>query len=75
MDFHDIVKMINKFVDENDLVSARSFIEQNIDLLVENKHLLRSNARELVEFKCWQSTVKPRGNECNLFGQRLCLQF
>lgn len=33
-----------------DLVSARKYIEENIELLGENKSHLRGNARELFEF-------------------------
>jgi hypothetical protein len=42
--------MINKSVEELDFVTARKYIEQNLDLLKEKKSLLKSNARELLTF-------------------------
>lgn len=37
-------------MDDLDLVSARKYMEENLDLLNKNKLHLRSNARELLKF-------------------------
>lgn len=50
MDIFELLKKINQCIDDLDLVSARRYIEENIDLLNKNKHLLRGNARELLDF-------------------------
>ena len=50
MQLNELVKKVNQTVDEMDLVTARTYIEENLDLLTDNKHLLKSNARELVNF-------------------------
>ena len=50
MNIQELLKQINKSVDDLDLVTARRYIEVNIDLLNENKHLLRRNARALLDF-------------------------
>jgi len=41
-----------------DLVSARRYIEGNIEQLKENKHLLRKNGRELLDFLLSQSETE-----------------
>ncbi|OMP68377.1 hypothetical protein [Domibacillus epiphyticus] len=50
MEFEELVRKINKHVEELDYFSARKYIEQNIDDLQQNKHLLNSNAREILMF-------------------------
>ena len=50
MQLSELTKKINESVDDMDLVTARTYIEENLDLLTDNKHLLKSNARELVNF-------------------------
>lgn len=50
MDDKELIKMINKSVENLDLVSARRYIEGNIELLQENRHLLDRNARELFNY-------------------------
>ncbi len=50
MDIQELLNKINKSMDDLDLVTARRFIEENIVLLNENKHLLRGNARALLDF-------------------------
>lgn len=49
MDISELIIKINKSMDNLDLVSARRFIEDNIELINENRHLLKSNARSLFE--------------------------
>ena len=49
MDISDLMKKINQSIDNMDLVTARSFIENNLELISENRHLLKSNARSLFE--------------------------
>lgn len=49
MDINDLMKKINESMDNMDLVTARRFIENNIELINENRHLLKSNARSLFE--------------------------
>jgi len=50
MNLQELLSLINKRVEELDLVSARRYIEENLELLNENKHLLRRNARELLDY-------------------------
>ncbi|OLN21777.1 hypothetical protein BTO30_13045 [Domibacillus antri] len=50
MEFEELVQKINKHVEELDYFSARKYIEQNINELQKKKHLLNSNAREILLF-------------------------
>ncbi|MFJ8064925.1 hypothetical protein ACIQYS_09850 [Psychrobacillus sp. NPDC096426] len=50
MDIVELVKKINQCIENLDLVSARRYIEGNLESLNQNKHLLRGNARSLLEF-------------------------
>ncbi|WP_313892905.1 hypothetical protein [Psychrobacillus sp.] len=50
MDYNELIKLINISMDNLDLVSARRYMEQNMDVLDQNRHLLRSNARALFNF-------------------------
>ena len=49
MDFQQLLKQLNKSIDSLDLVSARKYIEENIDILTKNKQLLRGNSRAMFE--------------------------
>lgn len=49
MDINELIKKIHEKMDNFDLVSARRLIEDNIEVISENRHLLRSNARSLFE--------------------------
>ncbi|RLQ96897.1 hypothetical protein D9X91_07090 [Falsibacillus albus] len=50
MGFRELLKKIDQSVDNHDLVLTRVYIQENIDVLEENRHLLKGNARELFEF-------------------------
>ncbi|THE11951.1 hypothetical protein E1I69_13140 [Bacillus timonensis] len=49
MDIEQVCKEINNSVDALDLVTARKYIEENIDLLNSKGHYLNKNARELLK--------------------------
>lgn len=49
MNFMQLIKRLETCLDNSDLVLARTYIEENMDLLIENKNHLRRNVRELVE--------------------------
>ncbi len=58
-----------KSMDNMDLVTARSFIENNLELISENRYLLKSNARSLFEMllKNMESVInKLNWNEMNV---------
>ncbi|WML44398.1 hypothetical protein [Neobacillus sp. PS3-40] len=63
MNFQELITMINKSVDELDFVTARKYIEQNLDLLKDKKSLLKSNARELLLFLEKQKVEPLKRNE------------
>ncbi|KAA0547088.1 hypothetical protein FZW96_13990 [Bacillus sp. BGMRC 2118] len=46
----DLIENIHKRVEDLDLVTARKYIEDNIELLKGNRNLLKGNARELLSF-------------------------
>ena len=50
LDIQELLFKINKSIDDLNLVTARQYIEENLILLNENKHLLRGNARALLDF-------------------------
>lgn len=50
MNPQELITLVNKAVEELDFLTTRKYIEQNMDLLKENKSLLKSNARELLSF-------------------------
>ncbi|PLR83539.1 hypothetical protein CVD25_01280 [Bacillus canaveralius] len=50
MQLSELILKINKSVEDLDLISTRKLIEANITILNQNKNLLKSNARELLEF-------------------------
>nr|WP_106779633.1 hypothetical protein [Lysinibacillus timonensis] len=50
MDVNEIIRKVNNSVDELEFATARIYIEENMDLLIENKNKLKSNAREILNF-------------------------
>lgn len=46
----DLIAKINNCVEELDFSAARMYMEENIEILNENKNHLKSNARELLDF-------------------------
>lgn len=50
MSIKELISKINQSVDELDLVTTRKYIEDNIEVLNDNKRYLKSNARELLNF-------------------------
>lgn len=50
MKLSEVIYIINKTVEDMDLAKARSYIEEHLEELEQNKHLLKGNARELVNF-------------------------
>ncbi|MBB4825776.1 hypothetical protein HNO89_003012 [Sporosarcina luteola] len=60
MDFRELIQLINDATEKLDLVSARKYIEDNLELLKENKHLLRGNSRALLDLLAENDVqVKP----------------
>jgi hypothetical protein len=57
----ELIAKINKSVEELDLVTTRKYIEENIEILNQNKNLLKGNARELLSFltKRLESGIEP----------------
>ncbi|KGR76543.1 hypothetical protein [Ureibacillus sinduriensis] len=50
MDIKDVITKINKSVDALEFTSARKYIEENIELVNQNRMHLKSNAREILKF-------------------------
>ncbi|MCH1626463.1 hypothetical protein [Fredinandcohnia quinoae] len=50
MKIEDVIAQINKSVEELDFISARKYIEENLEILNEKKIHLKNNARELLDF-------------------------
>jgi len=50
MEIQELLARINKSIENLDLISARRYIEKNIELLRDNRHHLSKNARELFDF-------------------------
>ncbi|MFC5541448.1 MAG: hypothetical protein C0P75_012455 [Bacilli bacterium] len=50
MDIKKLILCINGAVDALEYATARKYIEQNLDIVDENRHLLNSNAREILQF-------------------------
>jgi hypothetical protein len=61
MGIKELIAKINKSVEELDLVTTRKYIEENIEILNQNKNLLKGNARELLSFltKRMESGIEP----------------
>ena len=57
MKLNELIKQINKSVEDCDYSSARKYIEENINILEGNKRFLKSNARELLQFLIEQSKL------------------
>lgn len=50
MNSQELFSMINRCVDEMDYIYARRLMEDNVEVIMESKHRLKGNARELFEF-------------------------
>lgn len=50
MHIMDLIFKINSSVEKLDFATARFFMEENIEILNDNKNYLKRNARELLEF-------------------------
>ncbi len=50
MNPNDLVRAVNACVDELDFVTARKYIEDNLEILKTHKHRLQPNALELLDF-------------------------
>src|SRR4051794_1377746 len=50
MTLNELIKQINKSVEELDLVTTRKYIDDNLEILYQNRNLLKGNARDLLEF-------------------------
>lgn len=48
--FEDLIDKINQSADKLDFVTTRQYIESNYEQLEEKKHLLNTNARDILEF-------------------------
>lgn len=46
----DLIAKINTSVEELDFAAARLYMEENIEILTENRNYLKTNARDLLEF-------------------------
>ncbi|MFT4416424.1 hypothetical protein ACLM5H_21410 [Fredinandcohnia humi] len=49
MHIRDLIDEVNRSVEELDLVAARKYIEENLEILNEQKTHLKRNARELLK--------------------------
>lgn len=49
MDFQELLKQLNKSIENLDLVSARKYIEENIEILAKNRQLLHGNSRAMFD--------------------------
>ena len=56
MEIQELLKKINRSVESLDLVSARRYIEENIEQVSQSRHHLCKNARELLDFLEIEST-------------------
>ncbi|MGX9134059.1 hypothetical protein ACWV26_06715 [Rummeliibacillus sp. JY-2-4R] len=57
MKLDELIKQINKSVEDFDYGLARKYIEENIEVLEGNKRYLKSNAREILKFLIEQSKL------------------
>ena len=62
----ELFSIINKSVDELDLVVARKYIEENVEVLNKSKHLLKGNARALLDFVNTKSDNCMNRQEMNI---------
>ena len=49
MNILQLIRKLDECMENLDLVTARKYIEENMDLLIENKSHLKRNVRELLE--------------------------
>ena len=66
VDSRELFKVINKCIDDLDFISARRYMEENIDLLKGNKHRLHRNAQDLLEFVLNENTDPLSQSEINI---------
>ena len=66
MNRQELLRIINKCIDDFDFVSARKYMEENMELLKENKHHLKRNARELFNFLINNTVVPLNRREMNV---------
>ncbi|MBO1515066.1 hypothetical protein [Metabacillus bambusae] len=60
MALQELIKMINLSVDCFELSIAQNYINENIDQISDNKHLLKRKSRELLEYLINQSSsIEP----------------
>lgn len=50
MNLNDLFQKINESAAELDFVTARTYIEENIEILEKNRQYLKNNARDLFDF-------------------------
>ncbi|WP_342509045.1 hypothetical protein [Sporosarcina sp. FSL K6-2383] len=50
MEAQELLVKINQSIENLDLISARRYIEENLELLRKNRHHLSKNARELFDY-------------------------
>ena len=57
----DLIAKINTSVEELDFAAARLYMEENIEILNDNRNYLKTNARDLLEFltKRMEAGQKP----------------
>ena len=63
MEIQELLAKINQSIENLDLISARRYIEKNMELLRQNRHHLSPNARDLFDFL--QSESNSSTNEYN----------
>ncbi|MFS0576394.1 hypothetical protein AB1K83_12215 [Sporosarcina sp. 179-K 3D1 HS] len=66
MKIQELLTAVNTSMEALDLVSARRYIEDNMELLNENKHHLRANARALLDFLNDQTESPLNRQELNV---------
>lgn len=66
MNIKELLQKIDKSMDDLDLISARRFIEENIDLLSKDRYLLKSNARALLDFLTTKTDNPLQRSELNV---------
>ncbi len=50
MNSHELFKMINQCVEEMDFITARKYMEDNLEVVKAHKHHLQRNSQDLLEF-------------------------
>ncbi|MBS4174284.1 hypothetical protein [Bacillus sp. FJAT-49736] len=59
MELIELISEINDSMERYDLVTARIYIEENIELLSENKHRLKGNSSKVLDFLTDESNQQP----------------